>query len=86
MNIDQVLIEAIKWTEDYRNKAKLEADEELQMLACAYSTLFLKACAKKSKNELAEAHEVIAECFQRLGDQHWSARHSKLAAAYKTVP
>ena len=84
MDLEQLLSEATKLTNEYQNKAKLGADEELQMLASAYSCLFLKACANKSKQELGEAHETIAKCFERLGDKHWSARHFNLAKIYKS--
>jgi hypothetical protein len=86
MELNQLLTEAEKWSEVYRNKVALGSDEELQMLASAYATLFLRACANKSVKELADAHEVIADCFRRLGDQNWSVRHAELAAAYKALP
>lgn len=82
MELEQLLSEAKRWTEDYKRRNDLGSAEELQMLSCAYSTLFLTACANKSKSELAEAHKQIAECFKKLGDSNWSNRHLILANGY----
>jgi hypothetical protein len=86
MDLNQLLNEATRWTGDYQMKANLGADEELQMLSCAYSVLFLKVCANKPTKEIGEAHAIIAKCFERLGDNNWSGRHSKLADVYKALP
>lgn len=83
MNLDQILGEAKKKTSEYQKQSVLGADEELQMLACSYSILFLEVCANKSKVEISAAHDTISACFSRLGDAHWSQRHSKLAASYR---
>lgn len=85
MNLDQLLSEAKKMTAEYQKKAALGADEELQMLACAYTTLFLEVCANKSKKEIGQAHDTIAKCFDLLGDKNWSARHTNLADAYSKL-
>lgn len=82
MELEQLLNESKRWTEDYKKRDVLGSAEELQMLSCAYATLFLTACANKSKMDLGIAHKQIAECFKKLGDSNWSHRHFTLADSY----
>ncbi|MBC7742282.1 MAG: hypothetical protein H7061_08795 [Bdellovibrionaceae bacterium] len=77
-----LLNEAFKMTTDYLSKKTLGRDEELQMLSCSYANLFLLAASKASMNELGSAHELIAKCFERLGDTVWSEKHKVTAAGY----
>jgi hypothetical protein len=55
------------------------------MLASAYTTLFLEACANKPANEIGDAHRKIAQCFDRLGVEDLSNRHLKLASTYEAM-
>ena len=82
MNTEQLNKEAAKWAADYLSREKLGSDEELQMLSAAYAQLFLTACENKPK-ELGPSHNVIADCFKKLGDEKWEARHRQLAKAYE---
>lgn len=83
VNYDDLINEAKSYAEkNYLNKEQLGHDEELQLLSCGYSILFLSACANKTMNELGEAHEFIAKCFEKIGDNAYSQRHLKTAKAY----
>lgn len=83
MTYDDLISDAKKYAEkNYMAKEKLGHDEELQLLSCAYSILFLSACANKSMPELGRSHEFIAKCFEKIGDQKYAQKHLKTAAAY----
>lgn len=82
MNTEQLNLEAARWTKDYLSREKLGSAEELQMLSSAYAQLFLAACENKSPADLGKAHSTIADCFKKLGDANWEARHRTLANAY----
>lgn len=83
MNYDQMIADAKRYAEqNYLNKEKLSNDEELQLLSCAYSVLYLSACANKSSAELGSAHRFIADCFIKIGDKNFSDRHLKMADTY----
>lgn len=84
MNTEQLINVANDWAHKYLQKDKLGSDEELQMLASAYAQLFLNACENKSK-ELGPSHNIIADCFKKLGDEKWESRHRQLAKAYDKV-
>jgi hypothetical protein len=86
MDIEQLIAESDMWEKNYFSKDNLGHDEELQMFASAYANLFLKACANKSKEDLAEAHQQIAKCFAKVSDKKWTDRHNELASAYLKQP
>lgn len=73
---------AQNYANQYLSQQNLGQDEKLQMLSCAYAFLYLKAASKSSMNELAEAHELIAKCFERLGDSAWASKHRETAKTY----
>lgn len=86
MNYEDLIKEAKRYAEqNYLNKEKLGHDEELQLLSCGYSVLFLSACANKTMAELGRAHEFIAKCFEKIGDKNYSARHLKTASGYAKI-
>ena len=84
MTYDDLIKDAKNYAEKkYLSKEKLGHDEELQLLSCAYSVLFLSACANKSMSELGQSHEFIAQCFEKIGDRNYAQKHQKTAAAYR---
>lgn len=83
-NHNQLINEARTYAqENYLSKSKLGHDEELQLLSCAYSVLYLTARTNKTVQDLATAHEFIAQCFEKIGDSNYAARHLQIARAYK---
>mgnify|MGYP006994458176 CR=1 FL=1 len=83
MNYDDLIKEAKSCAEkNYLSKEKLGQDEELQLLSCGYSILFLSACTNKTMPELGQAHEFIAKCFGKIGDQAYAQRHLRTASGY----
>ncbi len=83
MNYDEMIKIAKDFAEEnYLHKENLGRDEELQLLSCGYSILFLSACAQKTPTELGHANQFVAECFEKIGDKNYSARHKNLAEAY----
>ena len=83
MTVEQLNLEAARWTKDYLSREKLGSSEELQMLAASYAQLFLSACENKSTTALSDAHNTIANCFKKLGDEKWEHRHRSMAEAYE---
>lgn len=73
---------ALHYAQSYLSQKDLGKDEQLQMLSCAYAYLYLKAAAQSSSKDLGEAHELIARCFERLGESAWALKHRETAAGY----
>lgn len=73
---------ALNYANQYLSQKDLGRDEKLQMLSCAYAFLYLKAASNSTMNELGEAHELIAKCFERLGDLTWASKHRETAKGY----
>lgn len=73
---------AKNYADKYLTQTDLGRDEKLQMLSCAYAFLYLKAASNCSMKELGEAHELIAKCFDRLGDSNWASKHLETASGY----
>lgn len=85
MDYDKLIEEAKNYAEkNYFSKPSLGQDEELQLISCGYSVLFLSARANKSTEELGLAHEFIARCFKKTGDLNYAEKHLKSAAGYKS--
>ncbi len=83
MDYDSLIKSAKDYADkNYLNKEKLGYDEELQLLSCGYTVLFLSASANKTRTELGQAHEFIAKCFNKIGDKNYSERHLKTASGY----
>lgn len=85
MNYDELIRLAREQAEEYLSKDQLGHDEELQLLSCGYSILFLSACAQKSTEDLAGAHLLIAKCFEKVGDKVFSSKHVLTYRAYKSL-
>ena len=86
MNYDEMIKIAKDYAEkNYLHKENLSQDEELQLLSCGYTILFLSACAQKSTAELSHANNFIAECFEKIGDKNYSAKHKNLAESYFNI-
>ena len=81
-NIKGILSASDYWLRKYLQKSKLGTDEELQLIAAAYSALFLKAYAGANTKELSKSHKVIAKSFKKIGDNKYFKRHSELSKAY----
>ena len=79
---DELTAGALNYSKKYLSQENLGRDEKLQMLSCAYAFLYLKAASQSSMKELAEAHELIANCFEKLGDINWASRHKETAKGY----
>jgi hypothetical protein len=73
---------ALNYANKYLAQKELGRDEKLQMLSCAYAFLYLKAAANAALSELGEAHELIAKCFDRIGDSMWASKHRDTAKGY----
>lgn len=84
MELSQVeLINGAKnYADKYLSRSDLGHDEKLQMLSCAYAFLYLKAASKSPMKELGEAHELIAKCFDHLGDSNWASKHRTTSSGY----
>lgn len=86
MEITQLREVANKTANVYLKREKLGADEELQLMSCTYTNLFLVTTEwqeGQSLNTLAEAHRLIAESYTKIGQPELSARHGRLAEAYR---
>ncbi len=86
MDITQLREIAKEYAADYLNRESLGADEELQLMSCTYTNLFLVTCEWKegqSLNSLADAHGLIAESYTKIGQPDLSARHDRLSASYR---
>ncbi len=73
---------AFNYTQKYMNQKELGHYEKLQMLSCAYAHLYLKAAQQADAKSLGDAHTLIADCFQLLGDQVWAGKHKEVASSY----
>jgi len=69
-------------TRKYLTKSNLGKDETVQMLSCAYASLYLWACSVRSHLNLARAHWLIRRvcCVMESSDQ--AKHHSKLCQFY----
>lgn len=85
MNYDELIQIAKQHADEYLRKDKLGHDEELQLLSCGYSILFLSACAQKPAIEIGTAHLFIAKCFEKIGDTEYSGKHLQTYRAYKSL-
>ena len=85
MSYDELIKVAKDYAEKYLKQEKLGHDEELQLLSCGYSVLFLSACANKSPKELGLAHEFISNCFEKIGDKNYANRHQRTATGYSKM-
>ncbi|WP_413587573.1 MerR family transcriptional regulator [Bdellovibrio sp. HCB274] len=72
----------LQYAEDCLKKKKLGHDEELQMLACAYADLVLKAANQGELNDLGNSHKLIAKCLTKIKESNLSSRHLKTSKAY----
>lgn len=75
-----------RWTLDYveecLTRKKLGHDEELQMVACAYADLVLKAVNQGDLNDLGNSHALISKCLVKIQESRLGKRHAKLSEAY----
>lgn len=86
MEITQLREVANKMANDYLKREKLGADEELQLMSCTYTNLFLVTTEweeGQSLNTLADAHDLIAVSYIKIGQRELSERHGRLAEAYR---
>lgn len=83
MEYDNLIRIAREHADAYLAEQTLGTAEELQLLSCAHSILFLTACAQKAVIELAAAHDFIAQCYEKVGDSVYPSRHRELAAGYR---
>ncbi|MES3038592.1 MAG: hypothetical protein V4736_11865 [Bdellovibrionota bacterium] len=82
MNYDELIRIAKENAAVYMGQPTLAHDEELQLLSCGYSVLFLTACAGKTTRDLGEAHEFIAKCYEKIGNEDFPLRHRQTAQSY----
>ncbi|MBO9668186.1 MAG: MerR family transcriptional regulator [Bdellovibrio sp.] len=72
----------VQYAEECLEKKKLGVDEELQMVACAYADLVLKAANQGDLKDLGTSYGLIAKCLAKIKESRLSKRHLKLAQAY----
>jgi DNA-binding transcriptional MerR regulator len=71
-----------KYIEDCLAKKEMGSDEELQIVACAYSELMLKVAGDGNFSDFGNAHQLIAKCLKRIREPRLANRHEGLAKAY----
>lgn len=76
---------AFDYCQFYLKKEILSSDEELQMIACAYTHLFLNAAAQANMKEFAKAHKLISTCLARIKEENLAKRHLSLSNAYSKM-
>jgi DNA-binding transcriptional MerR regulator len=72
----------LQYAEECLEKKKLGVDEELQMVACAYADLVLKAVNQGDLKDLGTSHSLIAKCLTKIKEDRLGKRHLKLSHAY----
>lgn len=83
--IDKLIQIAEDTTKMYLDKKTLGTDEELQLLASAYATLFLKAVGHYPHQDLSKAHQILSESYQKIGDTQFPKKHQLLEEAYRKL-
>ncbi|MGZ3796970.1 MAG: MerR family transcriptional regulator [Pseudobdellovibrionaceae bacterium] len=73
---------SLEYAEECLKRKQLGHDEELQMIACAYSDLVLKAANQGDFNDLGKSHELISKCLIKAKETQLWKRHLKVAEAY----
>ena len=58
---------------------RMNAEQELQLLGCAYGILFLSQLAERNPAEMKVVHEFLARCHKRIGDATYAKKHQYMA-------
>jgi hypothetical protein len=83
--IDKLIQIAEDTVQMYLEKKTLTVDEEVQLLASAYTILFLKTVDHHPAGILARAHAVLQKCFEKTGDSNYSKKHRVMEDAYRKL-
>jgi hypothetical protein len=83
--IDELIQIAEDTVRLYLEKKSLSVDEEVQLLAAAYTSLFLKNVDHHPTMTLSKAHALLLQCFEKMGDANFSRKHRVMEEAYRKL-
>jgi DNA-binding transcriptional MerR regulator len=76
---------SLKYVDTSLKRKSIGPVEQLQMVACAYADLILRATMRAPYKEFAESHRLIAKTLSKIKEPRLAGRHEELAQAYDNL-